>query len=76
MTALEARQKALDKQKNRWSKLPLEVKTSIQESVECGQLHCIVNTKLNNIELCNLRALGYNVRTAVKIMDEIYEICW
>ena len=50
MTATEARQKALNKQKNRWSKLPLEVRTSIRESVKCGQLHCIVNTRLNNIE--------------------------
>ena len=73
MTAIEARQKALNIQKNRWSKLSLEVRTAIQEAVEIGQLHCIIDCKLDNMELCNLRALGYNVRN---IIEDTFEISW
>lgn len=38
MTAQESRDKALKTQRNRWSKLSLEIRTAIQESIECGQL--------------------------------------
>jgi hypothetical protein len=76
MTAQESRDKALKTQRNRWSKLSLEIRTAIQESVECGQLHCIINTKLDTTEIRNLRALGYNVRNAIDLIDEVFEISW
>ena len=73
MIALEARQRALDKQKNRWSKISLEVREAIQEQVKIGQLHCIVSIKLDNMEIYNLRALGYNVKD---IVEDVIEISW
>lgn len=73
MNALEARTKALDIQKNRWSKLPLEVRTAIQEATSCGQLHCVVDAKIVDMDLFNLRALGYNVRD---IVEDTFEISW
>jgi hypothetical protein len=76
MTAQESRDKALKTQRNRWSKLSLEIRTAIQESVECGQLHCIINTKLDNMEIHNLKALGYNVKNVTNIIDDVFEISW
>lgn len=72
MTAIEARQKALEKQKNRWDKVSLEVREAIQHSINCGQLSCIVDN-LDNSELYHLRALGYNVRD---IVEDTFEIRW
>ena len=72
MTALEARQNALEKQKNRWSKVSLEVRESIQHSISCGQLSCIVYN-LDNMEIYNLRALGYKIRN---IVEDNFEISW
>jgi hypothetical protein len=76
MTAQESRDKALKTQRNRWSKLSLEIRTAIQESVECGQLQCIINNKLDNMEIYNLRALGYNVKSVADIIDDVFEISW
>ena len=72
MTATEARQNALEKQKNRWSKLSLEVREAIQHSINCGQLSCIVDN-LDNREIYHLRALGYSVRD---IVEDTFEISW
>ena len=73
MTAQEARNKALDIQKDKWSKLSLEVRNNIRHFTECGQLHCIINNELDNMEIYNLKALGYNVRD---IVEDTFEISW
>lgn len=72
MTALEARQMALDKQKNRWAKLSPNVRGAIQDAIAIGELHCIA-TLSEDMDVLLLRKLGYNVRD---IVDDVIEISW
>lgn len=72
MTAIEARQKALDKQKNRWAKLSPDVRSAIQDAAAIGELHCIA-TRTEEADVFTLRKLGYNVRDLV---NDVIEISW
>lgn len=72
MTAIEARQIALDKQKNRWAKLSPNVRGAIQDATAIGELHCIV-TLIEEMDIFTLRKLGYNVRD---VLEDVVEISW
>lgn len=73
MTALEARQKAIEKQKDRWCKISLEVRDAIQTAVSSGQTRCVTSINGSYREVCDLRALGFLVKD---IIDNEVEISW
>lgn len=72
MNALEARAQALERQKARWMKVPLNVRRTIEEAVNSGSMSCFVND-LYDVEIFCLRMLGYNVRD---IVEDTFEISW
>lgn len=72
MTALEARQMALDKQKNRWARVSPNVRGAIQDATAIGELHCIA-ASFEDMDVLLLRKLGYTVRD---IVEDTIEISW
>ena len=72
MTAIEARQIALDKQKYRWAKLSPDVRSAIQDATAIGELHCIA-ASFEDMDVLLLRKLGYTVRD---IIEDTIEISW